>query len=100
MREEDTTTRLGEIILGAIREEVTTQVREEMDRVRGIREEVPEDRKEMLTSREAAEYLGVTVNYLHKLSATGALPYTKPRGKLKYFSRKDLDERLRANKKN
>lgn len=97
MREEERNNRIGRAILGAIREEVGVRVREEIARLHGRHDEAVEE-KEMLTTQEAAEYLGVSVSYLHKLSANGALRYTKPGGKLKYFFRKDLDERLRANK--
>lgn len=47
--------------------------------------------KEILTAPEAAVYLGVSVWNINKLCAARAIPYYKPRGKLRYFKRTELD---------
>ena len=45
----------------------------------------------LLTTTEAAHYLGVKSSYLYKMMMRRAIPYYKPGGKLCFFSRKDLD---------
>jgi excisionase family DNA binding protein len=45
-----------------------------------------------LTTREAAEYLGMTSNALHKLTAERSIPFTQDApGARCYFKRSDLD---------
>lgn len=53
--------------------------------------------RDMLTVDEAADYLGVTVGKLYKMTSRREITFYKPRGKLLYFERKDLDELLRTN---
>ena len=45
----------------------------------------------LLTTTEAAHYLGVKPSYLYKMMMRRAVPYYKPGGKLCFFSRDDLD---------
>jgi excisionase family DNA binding protein len=46
-----------------------------------------------LTTREAAEYLGITVNALHRLTADRRVPFSQERPGAKcWFRRSDLDE--------
>ncbi len=45
----------------------------------------------LLTTTEAAYYLGVKPSYLYKMMMQRAIPYYKPGGKLCFFSREDLD---------
>lgn len=47
--------------------------------------------KEILTSAEAAKYLGVSLGYLYKLTHTRAIPHSKPGGKLCYFRLADVE---------
>ena len=44
--------------------------------------------KKVLTLEEACDYTGISRSYLYKLTSTGAIPYSKPSGKLIYF---DID---------
>ncbi len=53
--------------------------------------------KPVLSFEEAAEYTGLSKSYLYKLTARGEIPYSKPRGKMIYFSREKLDEWLLQN---
>jgi len=46
--------------------------------------------KEVLTPDEAARFLHMAKSYLYKLTAAGVVPYSKPNGKLIYFSRQEL----------
>ena len=48
----------------------------------------------LLTTTEAAHYLGVKPSYLYKMMMRRAIPYYKPGGKLCFFSRDDLDDWL------
>ena len=45
----------------------------------------------LLTTTEAAHYLGVKPSYLYKMMMRRAIPYYKPGGKLCFFLREDLD---------
>ena len=45
----------------------------------------------LLTTTEAAHYLGVKPSYLYKMMMRRVIPYYKPGGKLCFFSREDLD---------
>jgi excisionase family DNA binding protein len=40
---------------------------------------------------EAAEFLGLSVNYLHKLCHLGRITFFKPTGGRVYFKREDLE---------
>tara|TARA_R110000751_G_scaffold274121_1_gene374996 strand:+ start:2737 stop:3018 length:282 start_codon:yes stop_codon:yes gene_type:complete len=44
--------------------------------------------KQVLTLDEACDYTGMSRSYLYKLTSTGAIPHSKPSGKLIYF---DID---------
>lgn len=46
----------------------------------------------LCTTAEAAAFLGITRSYLYKLMMWRKVPYYKPRGKLCFFDKADLDE--------
>ena len=46
--------------------------------------------KEVLTSDEAAVYMGVSKSYLYKLTMRKQIPHYKPMGKMCYFNRAEL----------
>ena len=48
--------------------------------------------KTILNPEEACIYLGIKLPTLYKLTSAGVIPYSKPNGKLLFFSRKSLDE--------
>ena len=48
--------------------------------------------KTILNPQEACIYLGIKLPTLYKLTSAGIIPYSKPNGKLLFFSRKSLDE--------
>ncbi len=54
--------------------------------------------KNYFTTAQAAEYMGITLSWMHKLMLAHAIPYYKPGGKLCYFERKDLDEYIAKNR--
>lgn len=53
--------------------------------------------KAILTVNEAAAYLGISKNYLYKLTMRKEIPYYRPTGKIIYFDRKELEEWIKAN---
>lgn len=54
--------------------------------------------KAVLTIEEAAAYTGITVSTIYKLTSTQAIPFSKPRGKMLYFNRAELDNWLMGNR--
>ena len=51
-------------------------------------------KRNLMTTAEAAEYIGVKKSYLMKLMMKKAIPYYKPNGKLCFFDEADLDHWL------
>lgn len=51
--------------------------------------------KEMLTTTEVAEYLGVSQSQIYKLTMNMEIPHFKPQGKMIYFDRKELIKWMR-----
>lgn len=47
--------------------------------------------KEVMTAQEAARYIGVRLSHLYRLTMQKEIPYYKPRGKVMYFKRAELD---------
>ena len=47
--------------------------------------------KDVLTSNEAAVYLGVSKSFLYKLTMRKEIPHYKPNGKLCFFERLELN---------
>lgn len=54
--------------------------------------------KEVLTSDEAAKYMGISKSYLYKLTMRQQIPHYKPMGKMCYFNRLELEAWLQSNK--
>ena len=53
---------------------------------------------EVLTSDEAARYLGISKSYLYKLTMRQAIPHYKPMGKMCYFNRLELEQWIQSNR--
>lgn len=54
--------------------------------------------KEVLTSDEAARYLGVSKSCLYKWTMDGTIPhYKSPSGKLNFFNRAELEAWMQTN---
>lgn len=47
--------------------------------------------KQALTIDEAAAFTGLSVNTIYKLTSTQEIPHYKPRGKMLYFDRAELE---------
>lgn len=54
--------------------------------------------KNILTSKEAAQYLGVSMSYLYHLTMRQEIPYYKPTGVKCYFDKKELEEWIKSNR--
>lgn len=54
--------------------------------------------KEVLTSNEAAQYMGISKSYLYKLTMRQQIPHFKPMGKMIYFNRLELEQWLQNNR--
>ena len=54
--------------------------------------------KEVLTSDEAAAYMGISKSYLYKLTMQQKIPHYKPLGKMCYFNREELERWLQTNR--
>ena len=54
--------------------------------------------KEVLTSDEAARYLGVSKSCLYKWTMSRQIPHFKPMGKMVYFNRLELEQWLQTNR--
>jgi len=53
--------------------------------------------KEILTLEEAAQYTGLTKSALYKLTSTRQIPFSKPKGKMCFFKREDIEAWLMSN---
>jgi len=54
--------------------------------------------KEVLTSDEAARYLGVSKSCLYKWTMLRLIPHYKPNGKMCYFNRKEVEAWMQSNR--
>ena len=54
--------------------------------------------KEVLTSEETAQYMGVSKSYLYKLTMRREIPHYKPMGKMCYFNRHEVEAWLQSNR--
>lgn len=53
--------------------------------------------KTVLNITEACRYTGLSQSYLYKLTSLGLIPFSKPNGKMIYFSKSKLDNWLLQN---
>ena len=53
--------------------------------------------KKVFTFQEACMYIGVSESMLYKLTASKEIPHYKPRCKMVYFAKEELDEWLLQN---
>ena len=52
----------------------------------------------ILTAKQAADFLGISLSYLYKLTHGRVLAFFKPNGKLVYFLESDLIQFLTSNR--
>jgi excisionase family DNA binding protein len=53
---------------------------------------------QMLTTTEAAEYMGISLSSVYKLTSQRTLPIYKPNGKKVYLKRDDIDRYLSSHR--
>lgn len=70
------------------------KIDERLDRI----EKLLLSNKTVLTFDEAADYIGMSRSYLHKLTSKRVIPFSKPNGKMIFFDKKKLDLWLLRNK--
>ena len=63
-----------------------------------IVEQISYTAKAVLTTDEAARYMNVSKSALYKLMMKREIPYSKPNGKLCFFSRQELENWLMRNR--
>lgn len=54
--------------------------------------------KNVLTFDEAATYMGISKSHLYKMTMQGSIGFYKPRGKMIYFDRAELEKFLLQNR--
>ena len=54
--------------------------------------------KKLLTFKEACDYTGLSDSALYKLTSKRNVPHYKPRGKMVYFNRLELEDWLQQNR--
>lgn len=53
--------------------------------------------KRVLTFDEACDYTGISRSYMYKLTSSANIPFSKPNGKIIFFSREKLDNWMLEN---
>lgn len=69
------------------------KLEERLDRI----EKLLISNKTVLTFDEACDYTGISRSYLYKLTSSGDIPFSKPNGKIIFFSKAELDAWLLRN---
>lgn len=54
--------------------------------------------KNTFTLDECAAYTGLSLSHLYKLTSSGEIPHYKPRNKMLYFDRAEIDTWLKQNR--
>lgn len=55
--------------------------------------------KEILTTGEAACFMGISKNYLYVLNSKRLIPFFSPNNKMNYYRREDLENYMLSNKR-
>lgn len=71
------------------------KLEERLDRI----ERLLVSNKTVLTFEQACDYTGISRSYLYKLTSSGDVPFSKPTGKIIFFSKEKLDNWLLQNSK-
>lgn len=84
---------LLELYLQELKKMEPEQLKQRLDKI----EDMLFTNKGMLTSQEAADYMGISLSMLYKMTSTLEIPHYKPRGKMVYFDKLELEEWMRKN---
>lgn len=71
----------------------TKEIKEQLNRI----EAAVLSQKNVLTFEEAARYIGVSKSELYKRTSNRDIPHFKPRNKMVYFDRVELENYLKQN---
>lgn len=63
-----------------------------------VAEQMQMQAKDVLTTREAAKFLGFSMSHLYKLTMSNQIPYYKPEGKICYFDKAELTAWMHRNR--
>jgi excisionase family DNA binding protein len=69
--------------------------------IKNLQEEIKRSnlfKKPFYTTREASEYLGVSVSYMQKLVASKQISHSRPTGKLIFIRRNELEAFITRNR--
>lgn len=61
-----------------------------------VLENVITEGKQILTTEEAAKFLGLSKSFVYKMTHEGTIPFYKPNGKVCYFEKNELLEWMRS----
>ncbi len=53
--------------------------------------------KKVLTVQEVADYAGLSKTFVYRMTSTGVIPFYKPRGKMIYFNKEEVETWLLHN---
>ena len=70
-------------------EEIKRYIDSKFEELRGL---IEEQGKKVLTSKEAARLLGISVDRLYRLTEQRLIPFSRPTGKQMYFNRTELED--------
>lgn len=78
---------------------VSTQIQEtQLDKIERATLLATIATKNVLVFDEVAVYMGVSKSHLYKLTSASLIPHYKPRGKMLYFDREELEKWLLQNR--
>lgn len=70
-----------------------------LDDIKQMLQDQSLQKKEFLTTNEAASYLGVSKSYLYKMLSARSIAHYCPTGKIIRFKRADLNQFIQLNKR-
>jgi len=70
-----------------------TELKEQLDRI----EAAALSQKNVLTLEEATRYIGISHSDMYKRTSNREIPHYKPRGKMVYFDRIEIENYLKQN---
>jgi len=76
---------------------VAAKILTELAEIRNILES-SKSTPDVLNFEQTRAFLGCSKSFLYKLTSTGAIPHSKPRGKQVYFDKRELEKWLLMNK--
>ncbi|WP_282148613.1 helix-turn-helix domain-containing protein [Algibacter lectus] len=65
-------------------------IQNELKEIKELLKKQTIQQKEILTVKEASEFLGLSVSRLYKMTSNKEIPYCKPGGKIIYLCRQEL----------